>query len=267
MNDLRIALIQTDLYWEDIPANLEMLGKKIGSISDEVDLIVLPEMFSTGFSMSPDRVAEAMDGTAVQWLRNTAALRNCVITGSLALYDVHNGVKKYYNRLVWMKPDGQYETYDKRHLFSMSGEQKVYTAGNRRLIQTIAGWKICPLICYDLRFPVWSGNAINENRETEYDVLLYLANWPEKRALAWKSLLQARAIENQSYVVGVNRIGKESENIYYSGDSSVVGPLGAMLYHKEHEADVAVIHLNYEEMVKSRRQFPFLKDTDKFELK
>lgn len=262
MKDLRIALIQTGLYWEDIPANLQMLDGKIDTIKEEADLIVLPEMFSTGFSMVPERLAEGMDGTAVQWLRKVATQRHCTITGSLMLYDEHDGAKKYYNRLVWMKPDGQYETYDKRHLFGLSDEPKVYTAGDKRLIQTIAGWNICPMICYDLRFPAWARNAINDKRETTYDVLLYMANWPERRALAWRTLLQARAIENQSYLVGVNRTGADPEGIYYSGDSSVIDPLGNILYHKEHDEDIAIVHLNYEEMIKARRQFPFLKDAD-----
>jgi predicted amidohydrolase len=267
MKDLRIALIQTDLHWEDIAANLQMLDEKIKSITDEVDLIALPEMFSTGFSMSPERLAEPMEGSAVQWMRKIAKLKNCVIAGSLTLYDEHDGSRKYYNRLVWMKPDGQYEVYDKRHLFSMSDEPKVYTAGDKRLIQSINGWNICPLICYDLRFPVWARNAINDKRETTYDVLLYVANWPDRRVQAWRTLLQARAIENQSYVVGVNRIGHESEAIYYSGYSSVIDPLGNILYQKEHDADIAIVSLNYDEMVKVRRQFPFLKDADNFELK
>ena len=267
MKDLRIALIQTDLHWEDIAANLQMLDGKIRSITEEVDLIALPEMFSTGFSMSPERVAEPMDGAAVQWLRQMAKLKNCVVTGSLTLYDEHDGVRKYYNRLVWMKPDGLYEIYDKRHLFSMSDEPKVYTAGDKRLIQSINGWRICPMICYDLRFPVWARNAINDQRETTYDVLLYVANWPDRRVQAWRTLLQARAIENQSYVVGVNRIGHEGDAIYYSGDSSVIDPLGNILYRKEHDADIAIVELNYEEMIKVRRQFPFLKDADSFDLK
>ena len=264
--DLRIALIQTDVHWENITANLDMLGQKIAAITEEVDLIALPEMFSTGFTMSPGRLAEPMTGTAVAWLRQIATSRNCVVTGSLALYDGEDGQKKYYNRLVWMKPDGQYDTYDKRHLFSMSDEPKVYTAGDKRLIQTIHGWKICPLICYDLRFPVWSRNAIDD-REATFDLLLYVANWPSQRVLAWKTLLQARAIENQCYVAGVNRIGSEGDTINYTGASSVIDPLGNILYRKEHEADIAIVTLNYEEMIKARRQFPFLKDADSFDIK
>jgi omega-amidase len=266
MKDLSIALIQTDLQWEDIAANLQMLDRKIDTIKEDVGLIALPEMFSTGFSMAPERVAEGMDGAALQWLRNIATQRRCTITGSLALYEEQDGAKKYYNRLVWMKPDGEYETYDKRHLFSLSDEPKVYTSGDKRLIQTIEGWRVCPMICYDLRFPAWARNAINDKRETTYDVLLYVANWPERRRLAWNTLLQARAIENQSYVVGVNRTGTDPEGIYCSGDSSVVDPLGNILYHKEHDEDIAIVHLNYEEMVKVRWQLPFLKDADEIKI-
>ena len=267
MKDLRIALIQTDLYWEDIAANLKMFDEKIHSIKEEIDLIALPEMFSTGFSMSVEKLAEPMDGSAVKWLRQAAVQKNCVVVGSLMLYDEIDGVKKYYNRMVWMKPDGQYESYDKRHLFSLSSEPKEYTAGEKRLIQNINGWNICPMICYDLRFPVWARNAINENRETSYDVLLYSANWPDRRATAWKTLLQARAIENQCYVIGVNRIGDAADGMHHSGDSSVIDSLGNILYRKENEPDIAIVQLNYEEMVKVRRQLPFLKDADEFELK
>jgi len=189
-----------------------------------------------------------------------------VIAGSLMLCDEHDGVRQYYNRLVWMRPDGSYSHYDKRHLFSLSLEPKVYTAGHSRLIENINGWNICPMICYDLRFPVWSRNAINGQRETSYDVLLYVANWPERRSLAWRTLLQARAIENQCYVVGINRIGTV-DDVTHTGDSSVIDPLGTILYHKANEPDTAIVHLNYDEMVKVRRQLAFLKDADEFELK
>ena len=267
MKDLSIALIQTDLYWTDVAANLHMLDQKLDSLSPEADLIVLPEMFSTGFCMEPEQIAEDMDGCAILWMKNKAAARNCVITGSLMIGIGTGSDKKYFNRLIWMRPDGSYEAYDKKHLFSLSLEPKVYTAGHNRLIVELHGWKICPMICYDLRFPVWSRNAINANRQCDYDVLIYVANWPERRVTAWKALLQARAIENQAYVVGVNRIGHEGTDIYYSGDSSVVDPLGNILYRKEHEAEVSIITLNYEEMVKTRRLFPFLKDADGFEMK
>ena len=266
MKDLRIALIQTTLHWQDIPANLLMLDKKVASIQDDVDLIILPETFSTGFSMVPDRLAEGMDGSALHWLREVAVAKKCVVTGSLLLYEEKEGKKIYFNRLVWMKPDGGYEYYDKRHLFGLSEERKLLDHGDKRLIVSIGGWRICPMICYDLRFPIWSRNAINDKREADYDVLVYAANWPAPRVLAWKTLLQARAIENQCYVVGVNRTGKDGDGMDHTGDSSVIGPLGDILYRRENEEDIALINLNYEEMVKVRRTLPFLRDADKFEL-
>ena len=266
MIDLRIAIIQTDLHWEDISANLAMLDEKVRAVTEEVDLIALPEMFSTGFSMSVERLAEPMNGSAVQWLQQAAKLKNCVIAGSLMLYDEKDGVKNYYNRLVWMKPDGKYETYDKRHLFSLSSEPKEYTAGEKRLIANINGWNICPMICYDLRFPVWSRNAINDKRETSYDVLLYSANWPDRRATAWKTLLQARAIENQCYVVAVNRTGLDGKLISHKGDSMVIDPLGEILYHKEYEEDIYTIHLHKNHLEQIREKFPFWKDADQFNI-
>ncbi|MCW3127504.1 MAG: Nitrilase/cyanide hydratase and apolipoprotein N-acyltransferase [Bacteroidetes bacterium] len=266
MTDLRIATIQTALHWENVDANLKMFDGHLRSIS-AVDLIVLPEMFSTGFSMDPIRLSEGMDGSAVAWMRKAAREKNYVISGSLMLYEGDGEARKYYNRLIWMRPDGSYETYDKKHLFSLSQEPKIYTAGNRRLIVTLNGWRICPMICYDLRFPVWSRNAINANREADYDILTYSANWPDKRALAWRTLLQARAIENLSYVVGVNRIGEDGTGFNYLGESSVIDPLGAILYRKENVEDITTITLSYDELIKIRRQFTFLKDADAFELK
>lgn len=265
MTDLRIATVQTPLHWENIAANLRMFEELLGPIT-EVDLIVLPEMFSTGFSMEPQRLAEDMDGSAVRWMRQVAARKGCVITGSLMLYTGEGDDKKYYNRLIWMRPDGSYETYDKKHLFSLSQEPKIYTGGTERLIVTLNGWRICPMICYDLRFPVWSRNAMLEAREATYDVLTYSANWPDRRALAWQTLLQARAIENQCYVIGVNRVGEDGTGFHYQGDTSVIDPLGNILYRKKNEADIFITTLDYEELVKVRRQFQFLKDADPFQL-
>lgn len=265
MTDLRIATVQTPLHWEDVAANLRMFDELLASVAG-VDLIVLPEMFSTGFSMEPPRLAEGMDGSAVSWMRQVAALKNCVLTGSLMLYTGEGNDKKYYNRLIWMRPDGSYETYDKKHLFSLSQEPKIYTGGTERLIVTLHGWRICPMICYDLRFPVWSRNAMQDTREATYDVLTYSANWPDRRALAWQILLQARAIENQCYVIGVNRVGEDGTGFYYQGDTSVIDPLGHILYRKENEADIFITTLDYEALVKVRRQFQFLKDADPFQL-
>ena len=266
MNDLRIATIQTSLHWEDIAANLRMFDEHLDAISD-VDLVVLPEMFSTGFSMEAGRLAESMTGSAMTWMKRKAAEKKCVITGSLVIYEGDGDNKTYYNRLIWMLPDGTYDIYDKKHLFSLSQEPKIYTSGHERLIITLNGWRICPMVCYDLRFPVWARNSINSEREAAYDVLIYSANWPDRRAIAWKTLLQARAIENQCYVVGVNRIGEDGTGFNYMGDTSVIDALGNILYRKEMVADINTITLSYEELIKVRRQFPFLKDADPFDLR
>jgi predicted amidohydrolase len=265
MANLRIAIVQTALHWQNIKANLDMFDTLLRNV--KADLIVLPEMFSTGFSMDAEALAESMDGSAVRWMASKAAEANAVLTGSLIIYEGDGAYRKYYNRLIWMRPDGSYETYDKRHLFSLSEEPKIYTAGEKRLIVTLNGWRICPMICYDLRFPVWSRNAINDQREADYDILIYVANWPSRRAVAWKALLQARAIENQSYVIGANRVGEDGESFAYSGDSSAIDPLGTILYHKEESAEVATISLHYDDLVKARRLFPFLKDADSFDLR
>ena len=265
MDDLRVALVQTELHWEDIDANLQMLDRYLDGV--DADLIVLPEMFSTGFSMNVERLAESMSGSAVRWLRQKSAEKDCVITGSLILYEGDGLDRKYYNRLIWMRADGSYEIYDKKHLFSLSQEPKIYSPGTKRLIVTLKGWRICPMICYDLRFPVWSRNAINDNREADFDILTYSANWPSPRALAWKTLLHARAIENQCYVLGVNRVGEDGTGFAYLGDSSAIDPLGQLLYRKEHLSEVISVILSYDEMVKVRRQFAFLKDADAFDLR
>ena len=265
MDDLRVALVQTELHWENIEANLRMFDKHLEEI--KADLIVLPEMFSTGFSMNVEQLAESMNGSAMNWLRQKATEKSCIITGSLILHEGEGKDRKYYNRLIWMCADGSYHVYDKKHLFSLSLEPKIYSPGRKRLIVTLKGWRICPLICYDLRFPVWSRNAINESREADFDVLTYSANWPSPRALAWKALLQARAIENQCYVIGVNRVGEDGTGFTYLGDSSAIDPLGHLLYRREHVSEVTTITLSYEEMIKVRRQFAFLKDADAFDLR
>lgn len=260
MKNLRVTLIQSNLHWENISANLEMFSKKIdavvGRLTNNADLIVLPETFTTGFSMNP-KFAETMNGSAVHWMRKTAIEKICVVCGSLMIEEEG----KFYNRFVWMQADGKFQTYDKRHLFCISDEPKFFTAGEERLIVELNGWKICPLICYDLRFPVWA-----RNHNTEYDILLYVANWPEKRNVAWQSLLPARAIENQAYVIGVNRVGVDEKNISHTGDSMVIDALGNTLYHKEHEEDIFTMELNYEELKNVREQLPFLNDADEFVL-
>jgi omega-amidase len=257
MEDLKIALVQTSLVWENHSANLELMDKHLAKII-AADVIVLPEMFTTGFSMDPARLAEKMDGKTMQWFAKKAKEKNAVITGSF----IAEESGKYFNRLIWMRADGSFETYDKRHLFSMAGENIQYTEGNIKRILEVKGWKVCPLICYDLRFPVWSRNVQNE-----YDVLLYTANWPEARNHAWKSLLPARAIENQCFVAAVNRIGMDGKALHYSGDSIVLDflgkPLAAANVGKEEIVEAA---LKFEDLEKFRKGFPAGLDQDKFEI-
>lgn len=253
MQNLVVTIVQTSLVWENPAANLSMLSKKIESIG-YTHLIILPETFSTGFSMNPE-FAEPMDGSAVNWMKQTAAQKQCVVCGSLMIVDKGS----YYNRLIWMQPDGAFFTYDKRHLFCISNEPKFFTAGTERLIVTLNGWKICPQICYDLRFPVWA-----RNKNETYDVLLYTANWPERRQTAWLTLLPARAIENQCYVVGVNRVGDDGKGIAHTGNSMVIDALGGVLYNKQNMEDIATLELEHAPLLQLREQLPFLQDADDF---
>jgi predicted amidohydrolase len=259
MSQLKFTLVQTELHWEDRKANLDMLGQKINDLQASTHVIVLPEMFSTGFSMRPEILAETMEGPTVQWMKKAAAAKKVILTGSLIVEE--DG--QYFNRLVWMLPNGQFGFYDKRHLFAYAEEDQHYSAGNSRFIASVNGWKVHLMVCYDLRFPVWARQQFKENK-FEYDVLVCVANWPERRSLAWKTLLQARAIENQCYVIGVNRVGKDGKNIDYAGDSMVIGPLGEILYHKPHEQDMATIGLDKEKLNEARARFPFWKDADHF---
>ncbi|QMU30594.1 amidohydrolase [Adhaeribacter radiodurans] len=255
MQNLTITFIQTPLYWHDRALNLEMLAHKIEEINQPTDLIILPEMFTTGFSMQAPELAETMYGPTLLWLQNMAAATKAVITGSLIIKEGEN----YFNRLIWMPPDGNYAYYDKKHLFRMAGETQVYAAGARKLIVTLKGWKVCPLICYDLRFPVWSRNVQNE-----YDLLLYVANWPAKRDIAWKTLLPARAIENVAYVAGVNRIGDDGNGHLYNGDSMVVNFKGAILFSAGSKESTQTITLNRQELEDFRKSFPAYLDADDF---
>lgn len=260
MHDLSITTVQTNLHWEDGPANLQMLEEKIRSLQG-AQVVVLPEMFSTGFSMRPEQLAETMEGPTVRWMRALAAEKNIILTGSVIISE--NG--SYYNRLVWMLPNGKAGHYDKRHLFAYAGEDKHFAPGTKRLVARVGGWRILLLTCYDLRFPVWSRQQIN-NGKPEYDVLLYVANWPERRSYAWRSLLVARAIENQCYVVGVNRIGEDGNGIYHSGDTMLIDPMGEVLFHVAHAEDVSTHTLVWEKMEQVRNTLPFWKDGDRFSL-
>ncbi|MBT8195750.1 MAG: amidohydrolase [Bacteroidia bacterium] len=260
MKDLKVTFIQTKLHWKNIDANLKMFDDYISKIKKgSTDLIILPEMFSTGFIMQPEGLAETMKGKTTEWLRVQAKKKSAVICGSVV---IKSGTK-YYNRLIWMQPDGTKKTYDKRHLFRLAGEEKVYTSGKKKLIVELKGWKICPMICYDLRFPVWS-----RNKKNEYDLLLYVANWPEKRVHAWKQLLMARAIENQSYVAAVNRIGKDGNGINHTGQSAIIDSMGEQLSKtRPRKTATETVSLSHKHLQLMRRAFPFHKDADKFSLK
>ncbi len=252
---LKIAIVQSELIWENGKQNRSCFSEKINAISDTVDLIVLPEMFTTGFTMNPAKVAETMDGKTVIWLKNIAREKNSAITGSLVIEENGN----YYNRLLFVYPSGEIKTYDKRHTFTLAGEDKVYTAGHKKVILEYKSWKICPLICYDLRFPVWARNT------EDYDLLFYVANWPKPRIYAWDSLLKARAIENMSYCIGVNRVGLDANDLEYSGNSVVYDYLGEEISNiKPNEDKIDIVSLNKNELLKTREKFQFLKDRDCF---
>jgi omega-amidase len=254
---MKIAIIQTQLFWENPTQNRKHFEEKINSISQEVDLIVLPEMFTSGFTMNPKKVAEAMDGETILWGIALAKAKNCAITGSLVMTENGN----FYNRLVFIFPSGEIQFYNKKHLFSLAGEDKVYKAGSEKLIVDYKEFKICPLICYDLRFPVFSRNVEN------YDVLIYVANWPKPRVNAWDILLKARAVENMSYVVGVNRIGQDENKLEYVGHSQAVDYLGNNILEPQENEGVFIVELNKEKMLETRKKLNFLADRDSFELK
>ncbi len=256
-DQLYITAIQPDIVWEDKEANLRQYEALIAGITGPRQVVVLPEMFSTGFSMAPERLAEPMDGPTVRWMTEMAVKHRCIITGSLMIAE--DG--KYYNRILWVQPDGKIGTYDKRHLFGYAGEDKHYSPGDSRLIVQVNGWRINLMVCYDLRFPVWA-----RNQGAEYDAIIYVANWPEVRSLAWKTLLQARAIENMSYVLGVNRVGSDGKGHNYSGDSSLFGPLGEQIWQHTGSNACQTVILERQTLEKVRTQLPFLNDADKFVL-
>lgn len=257
MNTLKITTFQAYLFWENIEKNLQNLGLRLSSIREKTDLIVLPEMFNTGFTMNAEKFAEEMDGMTMKWMLEQAKKFDSVVTGSIIIKEG----KKYYNRLVWMRPDGSYEFYDKRHLFGLGEEDQHYSAGSKKLFVELHGWKICPVICYDLRFPVWL-----RNKEEDYDILLIVANWPERRSLHWRSLIPARAIENQAFVIAVNRVGHDGNEVYHSGDSMCIDPNGKVVYYKPNDEDLYTFSINKEDIISARASFPFLKDADSFKL-
>ena len=255
MENLKITVFQGYLFWENAEKNLKNISLRLSGIREKTDLIILPEMFNTGFSMEAEALGESMNGKTMQWMHKTAEQYDCVVTGSLIIKE--DG--KYYNRLIWMRPNGTHSHYDKRHLFALGKEHQTYTAGDKKLIVELKGWNICPMICYDLRFPVWLRNV-----DSEYDLLLIVANWPERRALHWRALIPARAIENQAYVIGVNRIGHDGNEVYHSGDSTCIDPNGNVIYYKRDEEDLYTFPILADEVKKARRALPFLKDADHF---
>lgn len=254
---LKITLFQAYLFWENINKNLHNIELRLSAIREKTNLIILPEMFNTGFTMNAKELAEKMNGKTMEWMRKQAERFDCVVTGSLIISE--GG--KYYNRLIWMRPDGTYKKYDKRHLFSLADENKYYTAGKRRLIVELNGWKICPVLCYDLRFPVWLRN----NNEA-YDLLLIIASWPERRAQHWRTLIPARAIENQAYAIGLNRYGHDGNEVYHSGDSMCIDPVGNTVYYKPDDEDLYTFTIYKHEVEKTRKALPFLKDADDFKI-
>lgn len=252
--ELKIALVQSSLVWEHPGENRNRLSKIIGQISSEVDLIVLPEMFTTGFTMSPAHILHDEGEKSVQWMIDLAKRKNAALVGSMVFYEAG----QYYNRLWFVEPNGNTGSYDKRHTFTLAGEDMVYTPGEKRLLIDFRGFRFCPLICYDLRFPVWARNTEN------YDVLIYVANWPEKRINAWDALLRARAIENMAYTVGVNRIGTDNNGHHYSGHSAIYDVLGDLLVFSDAET-VLYATLDKGHIAEQREKLRFLDDRDLFD--
>lgn len=257
MQDLNLALIQADLHWHNPQANRSMLEEMIWTMDTKADVIVLPEMFTTGFTMQADSFAEPMNLHTFKWMKQIAAQTDALVLGSYIVKESGG----YFNRLIWMQPDGTWHSYDKRHLFRMAAEHEHYEAGKTKLVKTWKGWNICPLVCYDLRFPVWSRNV-----NLEYDLLIYVANWPEPRVSAWDILLQARAVENLSYVVGVNRVGLDGHGIPYCGHSAVVDPKGQYLLEPQKKEGAFITSISASSLQEYRRKFPAHHDADRFSL-
>jgi predicted amidohydrolase len=254
---MKVTLIQSPLIWESPKENRNYFEEKINSIAGNTDLIVLPEMFTTGFTMSPENVAETMQGETVTWLKALAKAKNSAITGSLVIEENSN----FYNRMVFVFPSGEIQFYDKKHLFTLAGEDKVYTSGTQKVIVNYLDWKICLQVCYDLRFPVFSRNS------EDYDLLIYVASWPKIRINAWDALLKARAIENMSYVIGVNRIGEDDNGYQYTGHSQVVDYLGEHLVEPNESEAVFSVELDKQKMMLTRQKLGFLNDRDDFKIK
>lgn len=256
MQPLKITIVQAPLVWQDIDANLAAFDGRLDGIRD-THIVVLPEMFTTGFSMKAPELAETMEGRSVHWLCDRATRYGFDVIGSMIIKE-HD---RYYNRLLWAQPDGTLHRYDKRHLFRMAGEERIYSPGTEQLTVAHRGWNVRPYVCYDLRFPAWTRNMNNA-----YDVAIFIANWPERRATHWRTLLQARAIENQCYVVGVNRVGEDGNGIAHSGDSAVVDPMGNVLFQVSQRPCVQTVALDYALLQEYRAAFPAWRDADRFAL-
>lgn len=251
---MRISIVQSNLHWEDPKANRAAFAQKIAPLAGQTDLVVLPEMFTSGFSMNAAALAEPMDGPTMQWLGDQATRLGAAITGSFICLEND----RFYNRLIFMRPDGQYEHYDKRHLFTLAREHETFTPGKERLITTWKGWRICPLICYDLRFPAWG----RQPKANAFDLLIYVANWPSKRGHHWRSLLPARAIENQCFVAGVNIVGTDGAGLDYVGDSCIWDYSGQDICRLSVQPGIFTAELDLVSMQEYRRQLAFLDDAD-----
>lgn len=253
---MKVALIQTNIIWENPFENRKNLEEKIKALNESVDLIVLQEMFTTGFTMHPNLVAETMEGVTILWMKKIAKAKNCAITGSLVITENNN----FYNRMVFVFPNGEIQYYDKKHLFTLAGEDKIYTSGKEKTIVNYKDFKICLQVCYDLRFPVFSRNTEN------YDLLIYVASWPKVRTNAWDILLKARAVENLSYVIGVNRIGTDDNDFEYIGHSQIIDELGNVIIKPIENEGVFIATLNKDKMHETRNKLNFLNDRDVFNL-
>jgi len=263
MQDLKLSLVQSDLSWEDRNKNLYHFELLMDQISQQTDVILLPEAFNTGFSMKPEKLAEPLWGTTMEWMKNQAERRQAVIAGSLFIYE--NG--HFFNRFMWMPPMGEFQYYDKAHLFRFGGEHETFSKGEKKTFISYKGWSISPLICYDLRFPVWSMNQWDKEKGFDFDLLLYVANWPSRRINAWKSLLVARAIENQCFVAGVNRCGIDGNNISHNGNSITVDPIGNIISDIPSDTEcVATITLKKSLLNEWRTQFQAWHDWDSFQI-
>ncbi|WP_372768505.1 amidohydrolase [Lutibacter sp.] len=256
-NNLKVVIIQANLVWENPIQNRLNFTEKINQIKEQVDLIILPEMFTTGFSMQPQKIGDTMHGETVKWMRKIASEKDTAITGSVIIFENNN----FYNRFLFVHPSGEINFYDKRHLFTLAGEDKVYESGKEKLIVNYKGWKICPLVCYDLRFPVWARNV------EAYDLLIYVANWPKTRIAAWDTLLKARAIENMCYTIGVNRVGVDANNYEYNGHSAALNSLGEQVVEtQEKQEETVVFTLDKNHISEIRNKLGFLNDRDIFEI-